>query len=204
MIWALLALALIVLGGFMATSLWGAGATLRGGALGLLLFGMVTSLGSGWWAAVTQADNPAEMWHSRATARETFLLRDSLTEISRRESRGLPHMPVYVLAADDGVVAWLLRDYINATYIAEISEARQQGIVLLPLTPEPPQLGGDYVGQDFIISRGWNPQTMQGMDFLPWWMQRRVRLPGTPTETLVLWLRQDIYNGVPLDSAPRP
>ena len=200
-IWILIALALIILGGFMGATLWGAAATLRGGGLGLLLFALVTSLGSGWSAAVTNADNPAELWHPQATSRQTFLLRATLEELSRRDaaSRGFPYVGIEVLAEDDGVIGWVLRDYVNARYIADAAEARTQPIALLPAMPEPPQLGGDYVGQEFVITHTWSPGSMQGFDVLAWWTQRRTRTPATPSQTMVLWLRQDVYNGTPFN-----
>ncbi len=201
MIWALIALALILLGGFLAASLWGATATLRGGALGLLLFGLVTSLGSGWSIAVTHVEDPAELWHVEATGREVFLLRETLAEVGERETRGQPELPIYALVDPNGIGGWILRDYINTTYINDASEARGQEIALLPLAAESPDLAGDYVGQEFIVSRVWRPQTLQGFDFVAWWAQRRTRVPAVPDQTLVLWLRQDVYNGVPFDPA---
>lgn len=191
----------IGLGFFLVSSLWGAAAALRGGGLGLLIFGMVTSLGSGWGAAVTRASSALELWHTEAVGREVFGLRDTLDELSRRETRGVPRIPLFILAADDGVIAWMVRDYTNARFITDPNEARAQEIVLLPMLAEPPALGGAYVGQDFIISRGWNLTTLYGLDVLAWWMQRRTRFPELPSQTMILWLRQDIYDGVPFNPA---
>lgn len=201
-IWSLISLAFIVLIYFMAVGLWGQAAALRGMALGLLVFGLATSFGAGWNAAVPNATNAVELWHVQATGREIFLLRDLLLELARRESRGVPRIPIAVLAPDDGALAWILRDFTNARYIVDVGEARAQPIVLLPALPEPPDLGGSYVGQDFIINREWNPQTMFGLDFPAWWSQRRTRSPEIPASVMVLWLRQDIYDGVPFEPEP--
>ena len=69
----------------------------------------------------------------------------------------------------------------------------------LPEASEPPDLGGDYVGQEFVISHRWNLSALQGLDVLTWWAQRRTRSQHAPSDTMVLWLRQDIYNGVPFN-----
>lgn len=196
-LWMGIALALILLGFFMVSSLWGRSAALRGGALGLLIFSLFTSLGAGWNAAVPNAANPVELWHTQTTSSEVFPLRDLLIELSKRETRGVPRIPVAVLAPDDGVVAWTLRDFTNTTFIRDIGEARGQEIILLPQAPEIPDLGGDYVGQEFVISRTWNLNSLRGLDVLTWWSQRRTRSAYAPADTFVLWLRQDIYNGVP-------
>lgn len=198
-VWVLVALLFVITGYFMAGSVWGAGTATRGWALGVLAFGMVTSLGSGLNAAIYDADNPAELWHTQTTSRNTLLLRQTLNELSQRESGGFPLMPITVLAAQDGVIAWLVRDYPNTQFIQDLSEARTQPIVILPELLEPPDLGGNYVGQTFVISRWWSPQSVRLTDFPAWWLQRQTRTPATVTNSVVLWLRQDIYSGVKLD-----
>jgi hypothetical protein len=101
------------------------------------------------------------------------------------------------MVPDDGVVAWELRDFVNTQFITDIGDAKGQQIVILPETNEPPNLGGSYVGSKFDVSADWSPQSVQFADWLAWWLQRKTRVPGTPINTLVLWLRQDVYNGVP-------
>ena len=112
-----------------------------------------------------------------------------------RETSGFPLLTVYAQADDAGVIAWLLRDYPNAVFITDPRAARAQPAVILPAHNDAPDLGGSYVGQRFVISTSWSPQTLQISDVPAWWLQRRVRVPGTPAESAVLWLRQDIYDG---------
>lgn len=201
MVWTVIALLFIIVGYFLVGSLWGSAAALRGGALGLLAFALITSLGSGWNAAVPQSENPVEFWHMRATGRETALLHDTLLELTRRESGGFPYLTVYTQADDSGIVGWLLRDFVNARYVMDAAEARTQEVVLLPASAEPPALGGSYVGQNFVITRAWSFSTLLGFDVLPWWTQRRVRVEPGPEQEYILWLRQDVYDGVEFDPA---
>jgi hypothetical protein len=198
-VWTLIALLFIITSLGIAASLWGRRAALRGGALGLLIFGLVTSLGSGWSMAVTRAGDPVEFWHVEATGREFHLLRDTLLELARRESEGFPFLTIYVQADDGGVIGWLLRDFVNVHYITEPGEARAQEVVLLPDQAEPPALGGSYVGQDWVIVRSWPESALLGFDVLPWWTQGRVRTQPLEALKMVLWLRQDIYDGVEFD-----
>lgn len=199
LIWAGIALLLGVLALLLVASLWGGAAALRGGGLGLLAFALVTSLASGWSAAVPNAASPAELWHLRATGHETALLRETLAELSRRETSGFPLLTIYAQVAEDSPAAWALRDYPNTVFIASASDARAQPVALLPLQTEPPDLGGSYVGQQFILSRSWNPRNMQAADALAWWLQGRLRAGQAAAEPVVLWLRQDIYDGLPFD-----
>jgi hypothetical protein len=38
---------------------------------------------------------------------------------------------------------------------------------------------------------------MQGFDFVPWWVIRAVRVDPVPGDVMILWVRQDIYDGEP-------
>jgi hypothetical protein len=68
-----------------------------------------------------------------------------------------------------------------------------------------PDLGGNYVGQDFTYGESWNLQSLSPLDMLAWWTQRKVGLNAENSHTLttaVLWLRQDVYDGLPTDQPP--
>lgn len=199
LIWVVIIILFIVIGCFLAAGIWGAGMTARGALLGTLAFALVTSLGGGWRAAVEAADNPVELWNRQATSADTQLLRATLLELANRETSGFPRIAVTALAPDDGVVAWLLRDFPNTRFVSDAIAARTQEIVLLPAALENPDLGGSYVGQRFVITSTWNTRDVRFLDFLGWWLQRRTRTGGVPSETMVLWLRQDVYQGVPFE-----
>jgi len=201
-VWVIISLLFMVIGFFLASSIWGIGMTAQGAALGLLAFGLVTSLGSGWRAAVVTAENPVEFWNRNPVSDDVFLLRKTLNELADRQTNGFPQIPITVLAPDDGILAWTLRDFANTRFITDVNDAKNQEIVLLPQTVEPPDLGGSYVGQRFDISASWNPQTVQLGDWLAWWLQQKTRLAAQPSDVMVLWLRQDVYDGVPSQPIP--
>jgi hypothetical protein len=201
-VWVIISLLFMVIGFFLASSVWGIGMTVQGAALGLLAFGLVTSLGSGWRAAVVTAENPVELWNRQPVSSDVFLLRKTMNELANRQTSGFPQFPVLVYAPDDGILAWTLRDFVNARFINDFADARNAEIVLLPQTAEPPDLGSNYVGQTFAVSANWNFQTVQIGDWLAWWLQQKTRLAAQPSEVMVLWLRQDVYNGVPTQPIP--
>jgi hypothetical protein len=191
----------MVIGFFLASSLWGLETTGQGAVLALLFFALITSLGSGWRASVVSAENPIELWNRESTSVETSLLRATLTDLSRRESGGYPLISIAALVPEDGVTAWLLRDYANTRFITDVNDARNQEIAILPMYNEPPPLEGSYVGQTFLITRRWNPDSIQYADIPLWWLTGRFPNQLAPTNTVVLWLRQDIYSGVLSQSA---
>ncbi|MBI1278029.1 MAG: hypothetical protein GC179_07870 [Anaerolineaceae bacterium] len=190
-----IAVLLIMIGYFLASSEWGEGTAIRGGALGVLAFVMITSLGSGWHISVDNADNAVEFWNRNPTSYQTAQLRQTLIELSKRQTSGFPELAVSALAADDGVVAWLLRDFPNTTFIIDATAAKGQGVVLLPSSIEKPDLGGAYVGHTTAISNGWDFRNISLLNFPAWWLQRRTLTGDLPTDSITIWLRQDIYNG---------
>lgn len=204
MVWLIIIALFIIIGYFLSSSLWGEQTTQRGALLGVLAFGLVTSLGSGWNAAVPNSSDPVELWNRNATSAETILLRSTLMELTRRESSGFPLVEISVLAPEDSVVAWLLRDFPNARFITDMSAAENQKIVILPGGVDQPALGSSYVGQRFGVSSVWDTGSLQLPDVLGWWMQRRTRVTGVLSDSVTLWLRQDVYDGVQADAAIGP
>ncbi|MEP6988500.1 MAG: hypothetical protein ABI970_23055, partial [Chloroflexota bacterium] len=190
-----IAVLLILIGYFLASSEWGEGVAIRGGVLGVLVFVMVTSLGNGWHISVDNADNAVEFWSRNPTSYQTAQLRQTLIELSNRQTSGFPELAVSVLAPDDGVVAWLLRDFPNTTFITDATAAKGQGVVLLPSTMDKPDLGGAYVGHTVAVSNGWDFRSIGLLNLPAWWLQRRTLTGDLPSDSITMWLRQDIYNG---------
>jgi uncharacterized protein (TIGR03663 family) len=190
-----IAVLLILIGYFLASSEWGEGIAVRGGVLGILVFVMITSLGNGWHISVDNADNAVEFWSRDPTSYQTAQLRQTLIELSNRQTSGFPELAVSALVPDDGVVAWLLRDFPNTAFITDPTAAKGQGVVLLPSTIAKPDLGGAYVGHTVAITNGWDFRTISILNFPAWWLQRRTLTGDLPSDAVTLWLRQDIYNG---------
>ena len=190
-----IAVLLILIGYFLASSEWGEGTAIRGGVLGVLVFVMITGLGSGWHISVENADNAVEFWSRNPTSYQTAQLRQTLIELSKRQTSGFPELVVSALAPDDGVVAWLLRDFPNTTFIRDTTAAKGQGVVILPTSIEKPDLGGAYVGHTTAITNGWDFSSISLLNFPAWWLQRRTLTADLPSDAVTLWLRQDIYNG---------
>jgi hypothetical protein len=194
-------LLLFVLAGFSFASLYGGRETLRGGALGILIIGLFSSLGAGWQIAVTRADDPREFWHTRTVGEEAFLLREQLLTLSERQTAGFLQLEITVVLDDENilegdVLSWVLRDFENAQFVEDVSLARSEQIIIAPNYEESPDLGGNYVGQNVVLTREWDPSTLSVQGFGAWWYQRKTRVPPQPMQEAVLWLRQDIYDGV--------
>lgn len=192
----IIALLLILIGYFLASSEWSEGVTVRGGVLGILIFSILTGVGTGWQIAVNNSENAVEFWNRNPTSLQTILLRETLLELADRESSGFPETAITAMAPDDGIVAWLLRDFTNAIFVNYVTAAKGQGIVLLPSSYTEPDLGGAYVGTTVSITNSWEYRSISVLSFPAWWLQRRTLTSDLPSDAMTLWLRQDIYNGV--------
>jgi hypothetical protein len=181
---------------FMAGTVWNSRVAVHGLGLGVLVFGLWTSLGAAWDASVTRADDPAELYRLyRVTHRDTALLRETLLDVAERESRGFTEMPLTLVAPSDGVAAWVARDFRNAVFVTDYVAARGAPVVLGANGQMPDDLGAGYLGQDFTLSQTWSTSTLTPFELAPWWTQRVVATPIVGLENADLWLRADIYSG---------
>ena len=201
-IWLVISLLFIAVGYFLAASIWGNWMAGRGVLLGIVAFVLISGAGTGWRVSVSNATNPVEVWHTDATDADAEVLRLTLQDFAFRETSGFPALPMAILAEDDGVVAWLVRDFVNARFIDDINEGFQEQMVLLPQAPQPGtelDLGASYVGQNFVITRTWSAEFLEGFDFMAWWAVQRTRFQPVPAQKILLWVRQDVYDSNPFE-----
>lgn len=198
----------IVISLMLVASIWGNRTMLQAVGIGFFVYVIGTSLGGGWQTAVVHASNPAEYWYSATTEPDAYLLRETLYEISERESGGEPLISIVAVRGtaleDDGLVGWLLRDYPNTEYVGTFAEAARNPIVLLPeVDVNLLNLGGDYVGQPFEIMQPTLAYDVSLVDVVAWMGQRRLRSFVGNKYTVSLWLRQDVYDALPEEERER-
>ena len=200
MIWSAITLIFLIVGFFLAASYWGNYNTAQGVGLGMFFFLLVSNVAGGWNTATL--NRPTDLWHTTTTDPDIYLLRDSLFEVADRQTRGFPLVEVTVVLDNnvvqrDNVVAWLLRDFQNVNYVSTITEARLDPVVLVPSSlGVEPDLGGSYVGQAFAIHQSWSLSGSGFWETLGWWLQGRIAPEKILEDSAVLWLRQDVYDGV--------
>jgi hypothetical protein len=181
---------------FLVASAWNDRAALQGMGLGVLIFMLVSSMGSGWRIAVEGADRPNELWHTAVITRDTFLLRETLNEIAQRASGGFPEVEIAAVAGADSTVAWLLRDFRNTRFVSDVTETFGAPVIIMPTTGDdiPGEISTAYVGQDFIVERQWSIDTLQWTEIAAWWSQRVTRFADTSIVRFIVWVRGDVYD----------
>lgn len=197
-------IALIV---FLVTAnYWGLGTCLQGIGLGFLWLMLISGLGGAWQGSIAGATNPRDLWRQRAVSADASLLRQTLFELANRDSSGFSTLEIFIVRDADeilnnnGLVAWLTRDFPNARFVNTAQEAAGARIVLTAQQDEAANsLEGDYVGQRFLLRRSWSLADLGLWDFPVWWSQGRLREDKLIEEHALLWLRQDVYDGVSKD-----
>lgn len=188
---------------------WGAGTCLQGIGLGFLGLMLLSGLGGGWGIAAADPTVPDGIWRQRATSHDVKLLQGTMRELSRRQSGGFPLEKLTIVEdrgqgiSRDGLIAWLLRDYFNVRFVPSAAQAAGEPVVLMADDDaQSAQLKGDYVGQRFLLNRSWSWTQQSVWDLPAWWTQTRRRPSSEAHEdALIVWLRQDVYDGVQLPDA---
>ena len=196
---ALIALIVILL----TANFWGLGTCLQGIGLGFLWLMLLSGLGGAWSGFVAEAAQPRSLWRSQTVSADAYLLRQTLFELARREASGFAELEVVIVQDEDGIVrhdgllAWLARDFPKARFVSTVAEAAGEKIVLTaPNDSEENALEGNYVGQRFLLRRSWSFNDLGLLDLPAWWSQGRLRPSLVTEESVILWLRQDVYDGV--------
>lgn len=193
----------------LTANFWGAGTCLQGIGLGFLWLTLLSGVGGAWRGAVFDAAKPGNLWRQSGVAEDAYLLRETLFELAEREASGFPSLEILIVPdrngviQKDGLVAWLLRDFPKARFVNTIEEAAGARIALMARDEAAPaSLDGDYVGQRFALRRSWSLSDLELWDLPAWWSQGRLRRGIAQEERVILWLRQDVYDGVPASPSP--
>lgn len=188
----------------LAANTWGSGTCLQGIGIGFFWFMILSGLGGAWQIAVADASNPAAYWHPGAISSDSRLLRKTLFELAERDVKGFPVLEVVIVTDADGVVddkglmGWLARDFPNARFVKSAAIAASQPIIIMAQGEEAfVDLKGNYVGQKFLLRRWTSIAQLDPWQLPSWWSQRRLRRDNTGAEeSVILWLRQDVYDNV--------
>ena len=208
MTWLVISLLFLAVGYFMAASIWGNVMPARAGLIGLLVFALATSLGSGWRAA-QRVHDPREPWHVQGVSADALMLRQTVLELASRTTLNFPDLSISVVADEpDSIIGWLLREFHRTRYVDSAQAARGDQLVVIPANMAPIgfddelDLGAAYVGQSRVVLQGWSARDLRGFDMLAWWSSRQTRVQPYAMHQVMLFVRQDIYDGQPFQALP--
>ncbi|MCA9906628.1 MAG: hypothetical protein KC547_22390, partial [Anaerolineae bacterium] len=87
----------------------------------------------------------------------------------------------------------------NALLAGDVASVRGEPVILIPAQPidaPDPELGGAYVGQEFLVAQAWDTHLLLTNEIPAWWTERFANNQASVNTRYVLWVRQDIYDGV--------
>jgi hypothetical protein len=180
---------------------------LRGLALSATMAMLVYTIATTVGLSQNRASDPRELLVLEPTATEARLLEQSLSRISN-EHRGDARVIDLTVLTDDPTVAWLLREFRQATVAEPTESPAFTSAVVAPRVLGAPSLAGSYVGQTLPLRRRWEPRDLGcqwqmvqlGLDQVPQldcsalaqWLVFRRSKEQPVEEEIVLWLRQDL------------
>lgn len=193
----------------LVANFWGLGTCLQGTGIGFLWLLLLSGIGGAWQASVAGAHIPDGLWRASAVTKDAYLLRETLFELAARETSGFPKIELTIVTdesgiiRDDSLLAWLGRDFPNIRFVSTAGVASTRQIVLMADDGfQVGALAGDYVGQRFVLRRKLSLSNLGFWDLPAWWSQGRLDSDLLAEEAVVLWLRQDVYDGIPFDKRP--
>ena len=192
---ALLVVALQAVIGIMFALAMRPAAALRGAAAGIGVALLAFTLSAAWGVAYARPSDPREPLLRAPTAFEVRDLEQTLRELSWRETGIATTLPLAFEAAPDSVLAWYLRDFSAARRVASLT-AEDAGLALITSQRDLSLAEGEYVGQDFVLRRSWNPDAArcpwgwppQCSAAVKWLLFRRTPSPPVADQWAVLWL----------------
>ena len=196
---ALLVVALQIVLGTMFALAARPDAALRGAAVGVGILLMTVTISAGWGVARVRPADPRELLTGESTSIEVRDLARTLRELSWRETGIATTLPLAFEAAPHSVLAWYLRDFSAARRVESLT-VDEAGLVLVAQRRDLALAEGEYVGQDFVLRRSWNPVDVDCIWEWPphcsaavkWLLTRSTSSPPVAEQWAVLWLRPEV------------
>jgi hypothetical protein len=179
-----------------AASLWKPQAAISGVGLSLLIIGLTLSAGQGAALAFSRSSSPFEPLHTSPAQPALDIMVQTAEEIGELAT-GNPQDATITLQVDrQGVVAWAFRGFPNSKAVAYTDPTIDSIMVITSGDESNPALGSNYVGQDFVVERGWRPRQLSAARLISWLIYRKADTPVDETRA-ILWVRNDVYMLIP-------
>jgi hypothetical protein len=181
------ALLLLILSVVLVGFGWSERVARVGAAWGVTLLLGIYTLGAAWGASGLRNPNAVELWDSSPRIAQADLLSQTADEISEWATGHADDLPVTVFGIDSPALLWSLRNH-NPRVLLALDPASAPGLIV---TPPKDNLGlaSAYRGQDFNWRQ--TPVWDSFSSFSLRWIAYR-ELPSS-SETLVLWVRSDLF-----------
>ncbi len=160
--------------------------------LGTLIIGMCFAAGQSTALSFTRYSSPFEPMNVSPGQSGLYRMVETIEEVSDFSS-GQPYTDEVVVEGEaGGALAWALHPFSNVEYVSIVNPSVASPMVITTGEDDNPALGSEYVGQDFVITQSWTPETLTFTEFLAWTIYRGAQAEPR-SERVILWVRNDIY-----------
>mgnify|MGYP006277708623 CR=1 FL=1 len=158
-----------------------------GGGTALLLYGLSALVGS----AYLRPGDPRELWVPGPGSGEVSLLRETVAEISRKQT-GRSDSLSGIVYGKDPVLRWVFRDYPNLKMVTDIDNSQRPQVIITPERAAETLALEAYLGQDFLhaTAPGWIGPVPS-----PWQTWLAFREGILEERRVILWVRKDVVPG---------
>jgi len=187
-LWLLAVGVVLVLGLLVSFVFWtGAQATLRClGLAAIAVLGLAT-WGAMWRLNYLYAADPREPMVIHPTHPAVRDLVGLLEELSLWRSGDRRELPIGVVALEDYVVRWYVRDFRDVRFADNVGDNPDRAIYIAPASFTAPALESRYRGEPFELRSGRFAPVWQGANFIKWWLYREAQPPES--QQVILWAK---------------
>ncbi|MFZ6029396.1 MAG: hypothetical protein ACOYYS_16920 [Chloroflexota bacterium] len=185
----------IVLMGAVATAMvavgWSARTAIDGLAGALVAGGLVSMMAATFWGTVGNPIRASsyELWDTIPMAGHADLLNDTLEQLSVAKT-GLSHQIDILATVDTPSMRWLLRNFPNTRFTAQLAVTEQPSIVITAQDETDLQGSTSYRGQDFA----WEAYPAWQGPLPPAWLNwLAFRDAPLAKSNVILWARADLF-----------
>lgn len=184
------ALLLLVFSLLLIAAGWSIRIARIGGIWGFLLAAGMLVLGGAIGSAGLRGPSFPELWWQPSLPQQADLLADTVREVSEWGTGNDASAAIVIAGINSPALEWTLRDHpVTVSQTLDISSAPQ--IVITPQLADP-SLAASYRGQDFNWRQTPNWNFLLPENWVRWVSLRDAAQTG---ETIILWVREDLFFG---------
>lgn len=187
-LWLLGIGALLLLGLLVSFVFWaGPQTTVRCFGLAAAILLGLSAWGTMWRLNYLYAGDPREPMVSYPTHPAVRDLFGLLEELSLWRSGDKRELPIGVVALEDPVVRWYVRDFRDVRFAEDVGDNPERAIYIAPASFTAPALESRYRGEPFELRSGRFTPVLRRAEFIRWLFYREAEPPES--QQVVLWAR---------------
>ena len=162
------------------------------GVTGFLMIFSISTLGNavGW-----SGRSPSELWRTGPSFASADLLVSTLEDHTQWRPNPSQSPEIVIVNLQSPALEWLLRDYPNLSIEKTLPASSKPEFLITPDQAKL-DLAAAYTGQGFDSARSPSWDLIAPSEWINWLVYRSLKSDVWTKETIVLWVRSDLFPGV--------